>query len=195
MRKRAFMERRTAIMGQRSQGWFLVAALALLLAGCPGDTEIANGNSADGGPGGSGSGRSGSGAAGRINLAGSGSGTAGRGGSSGGSSGSGGSGMGSAGASGGSSGGCPNALPALCRMCADNSCGEPVCVSGRWQFRCPEDGNAGAGGGGNTGCFRAGCSGELCATDPNLASDCLFRPEYACYQNATCERQANGQCG
>jgi hypothetical protein len=26
-------------------------------------------------------------------------------------------------------------------------------------------------------------------------SDCLFRPEYACYQKASCARQASGSCG
>ncbi|MDX2020574.1 MAG: hypothetical protein SF187_10055 [Deltaproteobacteria bacterium] len=43
-------------------------------------------------------------------------------------------------------------------------------------------------------CVRTGCSGQLCADAP-LISTCEFRPEYACYQKATCERQKNGQCG
>lgn len=43
-------------------------------------------------------------------------------------------------------------------------------------------------------CVRAGCSGQLCAETP-LVSTCEFKPEYACYQKATCERQKNGQCG
>jgi len=47
------------------------------------------------------------------------------------------------------------------------------------------------------GCKRAGCSGELCieASAPDIATTCIFLPEYACYQQATCERQADGSCG
>jgi hypothetical protein len=46
-------------------------------------------------------------------------------------------------------------------------------------------------------CAVGGCSGELCY-DPALDSGmsiCLWQPEYACYDTATCERQANGACG
>ena len=43
-------------------------------------------------------------------------------------------------------------------------------------------------------CVRTGCSGQLCA-ETELVSTCEFKPEYACYQKATCERQKNGQCG
>lgn len=43
-------------------------------------------------------------------------------------------------------------------------------------------------------CVRTGCSGHLCAEE-ELVSTCEFKPEYACYQKATCERQKNGQCG
>lgn len=48
-----------------------------------------------------------------------------------------------------------------------------------------------------TGCVRAGCSGQLCvpASQGGLTTTCEFRPEYACYQQATCEMQANGRCG
>lgn len=45
-----------------------------------------------------------------------------------------------------------------------------------------------------TPCVRTGCSGQICADDHRV-STCEYRPEYACYQQATCERQANGQCG
>lgn len=50
--------------------------------------------------------------------------------------------------------------------------------------------------GGGPGCQRGGCSGELCvpAGDPSF-SICLWQPEYACYQSAVCERQADGACG
>lgn len=46
-------------------------------------------------------------------------------------------------------------------------------------------------------CRTGGCSGELCLDpdDPNMVSACVFRPEYACYRNATCEPQASGTCG
>jgi len=43
-------------------------------------------------------------------------------------------------------------------------------------------------------CVKTGCSGQICA-DQHRVSTCEFRPEYACYQTAACERQANGQCG
>lgn len=43
-------------------------------------------------------------------------------------------------------------------------------------------------------CVRSGCSGQLCGEE-KLVSTCEFKPEYACYQKATCERQKNGQCG
>ena len=43
-------------------------------------------------------------------------------------------------------------------------------------------------------CIKTGCSGELC-TDQNMASPCIYRPEFACYQKAVCERQSDGACG
>lgn len=43
-------------------------------------------------------------------------------------------------------------------------------------------------------CRPSGCSGQICA-DQDMVSDCMFRPEYACYRTATCERQADGACG
>lgn len=43
-------------------------------------------------------------------------------------------------------------------------------------------------------CRRAGCSGQVCA-DRDVVTTCEFRPEYACYQNARCERQPSGECG
>lgn len=46
-------------------------------------------------------------------------------------------------------------------------------------------------------CVVGGCSGELCvdATLGSVASICIYREEFACYRNAICERQADGQCG
>lgn len=46
------------------------------------------------------------------------------------------------------------------------------------------------------GCVRAGCSGQLCVEEGmDIASTCEWRPVYECYQQASCERQKNGQCG
>ncbi|MEK9180505.1 MAG: Gmad2 immunoglobulin-like domain-containing protein [Patescibacteria group bacterium] len=45
-------------------------------------------------------------------------------------------------------------------------------------------------------CRPTGCSGEICADkDTPQFSICLWRPEYICYRDATCERQADGACG
>lgn len=43
-------------------------------------------------------------------------------------------------------------------------------------------------------CRATGCSGQICAEEDRF-STCEFRPEYACYQAATCEVQADGECG
>jgi hypothetical protein len=50
------------------------------------------------------------------------------------------------------------------------------------------------------GCAVSGCSGQLCISAEEAAagggvSTCEFRAEYACYQEAVCEPQANGKCG
>lgn len=44
-------------------------------------------------------------------------------------------------------------------------------------------------------CRPGGCSGQLCTDEPDLVTTCEWREEYACYQNATCERQPSGECG
>lgn len=45
-------------------------------------------------------------------------------------------------------------------------------------------------------CIKTGCSGTVCTEAGNeVMTTCEFKPEYACYQKATCERQANGSCG
>ncbi|NLE49004.1 MAG: hypothetical protein GX614_11440 [Sandaracinaceae bacterium] len=47
-----------------------------------------------------------------------------------------------------------------------------------------------------SGCAPAGCSGQICAeAGAEIMTTCEFRPEYACYQKATCERQPSGACG
>lgn len=48
---------------------------------------------------------------------------------------------------------------------------------------------------GSGGCYVGGCSSQICSDQKDAVSTCEFRQEYACYQNATCERQSNGQCG
>ncbi len=45
-----------------------------------------------------------------------------------------------------------------------------------------------------TACRATGCSGQICAEE-DLITTCEFREEYACYQNARCERQPDGGCG
>ncbi len=52
---------------------------------------------------------------------------------------------------GGASGECNGQIPALCRVCADGSCGEAVCKGGSYEFVCPEDGTGGTSGGGSVG--------------------------------------------
>jgi hypothetical protein len=44
-------------------------------------------------------------------------------------------------------------------------------------------------------CYVGGCSGQICSDREGVISTCEFRPEYACYRSARCERQANGACG
>jgi hypothetical protein len=45
-------------------------------------------------------------------------------------------------------------------------------------------------------CVKGGCSGTVCEEAGNdTVTTCEFKPEYACYQTATCERQADGKCG
>lgn len=43
-------------------------------------------------------------------------------------------------------------------------------------------------------CVVSGCSSEICS-DEEMVSNCQFKPEYACYAKARCERQASGACG
>jgi hypothetical protein len=44
-------------------------------------------------------------------------------------------------------------------------------------------------------CYVGGCSGQICSDQEGAISTCEWRDEYACYQTATCERQAGGECG
>jgi hypothetical protein len=45
-------------------------------------------------------------------------------------------------------------------------------------------------------CIKTGCSGTVCAEPGNdVVTTCEMKPEYACYQKATCEKQPSGSCG
>ena len=43
-------------------------------------------------------------------------------------------------------------------------------------------------------CIKTGCSNQICS-DQTVITTCEFRPEYECYQKATCARQSDGNCG
>lgn len=58
-----------------------------------------------------------------------------------------------------------------------------------YQFYLPIDAAA------TQSCRVGGCSGQLCSDQPDAVSTCEWRPEYACYRTALCERQGDGQCG
>lgn len=60
----------------------------------------------------------------------------------------------------------------------------------------PEPDPVGDGSGG-AGCVKGGCSGTVCEDDGGepMMTTCEWREEYACYQTAACERQADGACG
>jgi hypothetical protein len=44
-------------------------------------------------------------------------------------------------------------------------------------------------------CYVGGCSGQICSEEQGVISTCEWRPEYACYRDAKCEVQADGNCG
>lgn len=43
-------------------------------------------------------------------------------------------------------------------------------------------------------CKITGCSRQVCS-DQDVITTCEFRAEYACYENAICEKQSDGKCG
>jgi hypothetical protein len=47
---------------------------------------------------------------------------------------------------------------------------------------------------GRGGCIVGGCNGEICS-DKEMASPCIYKPEFECYRNAVCEKQSDGSCG
>lgn len=42
-------------------------------------------------------------------------------------------------------------------------------------------------------CMITGCSGQICFEE-EIITTCEYKQEYACYKNAQCERQKNGEC-
>jgi len=46
-------------------------------------------------------------------------------------------------------------------------------------------------------CLISGCNGEICQDKSEEAAItvCLYKPEYECYQNASCQKQKDGHCG
>jgi hypothetical protein len=167
------------------RGWVVTAASALALGvglgACPGETEIAKDPATAGGASGGDSddpaGAGGSGSGGRTETA------AGRGGSSGSGSGSGGASV-QRGGTGGNG--------------ASGAGGSGAGEGGAGKGGNGSAGTSGSGGGGAVldKCIVSGCSNTICADvveGPQITT-CEWRDEYACYQNATCERQGNGDC-
>ena len=44
-------------------------------------------------------------------------------------------------------------------------------------------------------CFVGGCSGQVCSERKGVITTCEWRAQYACYKQASCERQDDGKCG
>ena len=45
-------------------------------------------------------------------------------------------------------------------------------------------------------CEKGGCSGTSCSEPgQQVMTTCEYKPEYACYQTASCERQSDSKCG
>lgn len=57
-----------------------------------------------------------------------------------------------------------------------------------------EDGGGDKTAGDAAECRPTGCSAAVCS-DEEVMTTCEFRPEYACYKDATCARQPDGECG
>lgn len=43
-------------------------------------------------------------------------------------------------------------------------------------------------------CVVTGCSGQICADEETITT-CEYKEEYACYADAECTRQEDGECG
>lgn len=42
-------------------------------------------------------------------------------------------------------------------------------------------------------CIITGCSKQICSNQ-EVMTTCEYKPEFACYQNAVCEKQENSKC-
>ena len=150
---------------------------ACLLVACTKASDVANGAAghagAQSGTGGSAiagsQGASGAGANGAAGGRGAGTGGAG----------------GVAGTGGAASGtGCPSgiAIPALCRMCADGSCGTASCSAGKFTgFVCPDDADGGAAGSAGS----AGSGGGACNLACVIGTHCVVNPTPMCVPDAS----------
>ena len=102
----------------------------------------------------------------------------------------------------------PSGPPTAGNECSPDSCGP---APGAPTYQC-DDGTAGGPTGKcvmqengqcgweinecKKGCVKGGCSGTACIEEgQDMMTTCEWRPEYACYQTATCERQSDGACG
>jgi hypothetical protein len=94
-------------------------------------------------------------------------------------SGTGGKSVGMAGASGGDACGRDIEVPALCRTCADGSCGAASCSAGKFiGFVCPDDADGGVAGGGGSG-------GVACNLACVKGKHCVANPKPTCVDDAT----------
>jgi hypothetical protein len=148
----------------RTRNIYLLLGYACVLVACTKSSDGANGAAGNGGRGGSsvaGS-QAGSGAGGKSGAGGTGSGAGG-----------------AAGAAG--SHGCPSgiAIPTLCRVCADGSCGTASCSSGKFTgFVCPDDADGGAAGSAGSS------SGGACNLACVKGTHCLVNPTPMCVEDA-----------
>jgi hypothetical protein len=102
----------------------------------------------------------------------------------------------------------PSGPPVAGNECAADACGP---APGMPTYQC-DDGTMGGptgkclmGASGQCGweiaecrkaCVKGGCSQTLCIEEgEDVMTTCEWRDEYACYQTASCERQADGACG
>lgn len=45
------------------------------------------------------------------------------------------------------------------------------------------------------GCFIGGCSSEVCSNQDGVITACYWKDHFACYHEALCEPQRDGDCG